>query len=282
MQAKRSLLVTYLRTSGTPENPTWSLIGDGVTTLSISYEPESEDLQYINHDTATTALKRYKPTMSLDGVLEITETGEAVKSYELNPVFSYINDLRRTRSITNENESEILIVELYTGSFDTINNVWTGCKSQRQKVNIQVNEFGGDAGDTISFSSTVNFSGDPSDSVSTYSVSNSSERILIDENNSYTVSYTATNITHANQPTAAYKGLNLRITLTPESGYILPDTVTITVGGSTISQGTKSDYTWNKNTGVIVIKGEKITGDVSITATATKVTTATTSTGESA
>lgn len=277
MQAQRSLLVTYLRTSGTYENPTWSLIGDGVTTLSISYEPESEDLQYINQDTATTALKRYKPTMSLDGVLEMKETGEAVKSYELNPVFSYINSLRRTRSISNE--SEILMVELYTGSFDTINNVWTGCKSQRQNVNIQVNEFGGEAGDTISFSSTVNFSGDPSDSVSTYSVSNSSERILIDENNSYTVSYTATNITHANQPTAAYKGLNLRITLTPESGYILPNEVTITVGGSTISQGTKSDYTWNKNTGVIVIKGEKITGDVSITATATKVTT---ETGESA
>lgn len=263
MQAQRSLLVTYLRTSGTYENPTWSLIGDGVTTLSISYEPESEDLQYINQDTATTALKRYKPTMSLDGVLEMKETGTTVKSYELNPVFSYINSLRRTRSISNE--SEILMVELYTGSFDTINNVWTGCKSQRQNVNIQVNEFGGEAGDTISFSSTVNFSGDPSDSVSTYSIINSSERTLINESNSYTVSYTTTNITHANQPTAAYTGLDLRITLTPESEYTLPDTVTITVGSSSISQGT--DYTWNKNTGVIIIKGEKITGNVSITAT---------------
>jgi hypothetical protein len=177
MQAKRSLLCTYLKTGGTAESPTWSLIGDGFTTNKISYEPDPEDTQYINQDSATTTLKRYKPTMSLEGVIEMTEVpGTGTTSYTLNPVFEYVNNLRRSRNISNE--TEILIVELYSGTLNSTTNKYEACYGQRQKVNMQVEEFGGDAGDTISFSATINFQGDPTDTSTTYDVVNTSARTV--------------------------------------------------------------------------------------------------------
>lgn len=262
MQAKRSLLCTYLKTGNSGTISDWSLIGDGFTTNSISYGPESEDLQYINQDTASTALKNYKPTMSLEGVIEMTESGTTSKTYTLDPVFNYVNELRRSRNISNE--SELLIVELYTGTFDTVNNIYTNCKAQQQKVNIQIEEFGGEAGDTISFSATINFEGDPIDSVSTYSVVNTSKRKLISSDNTRTVTYTLTNITATGQPTKAYDSIDLNTTITADSGYTLPATVSITSGGDTLTVNT--DYTYNSATGRIKINGSSIDGNIVITA----------------
>ena len=265
MQAKRSLLRIYLKTGSTGTISDWSLIGDGFTTNTISYEPDSEDLQYINQDTASTTLKRYKPTMNLEGVIEMTESGTTSKTYTLNPVFNYINELRRSRSISNE--TEILIVELYTGTLDTINNVWANCKSQRQKVNVQVEEFGGDAGETITYSATVNFNGDPIDSVSTYSVVNTSAGTLISSANTRTVTYTLTHATATNQPTKAYDGIDLNTTITADASYVLPSSITVTVGATTLTADT--DYTWNNATGRLSILGSKIDGNVTVTVTAT-------------
>lgn len=266
MQAKRSLLCTYLKTGSTGTISDWSLIGDGFTTNTISYEPDSDDLQYINQDTATTSLKRYKPTMSLEGVIEMDESGTTSKTYTLNKVFEYINNLRRKREVTS-NESEILIVELYTGTLDTINNVWTNCKAQRQKVNIQIEEFGGDAGETITYSATVNFNGDPIDSVSTYSVVNTSARTLISSANTRTVTYTLTHATATNQPTKAYDGIDLNATITAAASYVLPSSITVAVGATTLTADT--DYTWNNATGRLTIFGSKIDGNVTVTVTAT-------------
>lgn len=264
MQAKRSLLCTYLRTAGDESTPTWSLIGEGFTTNSISYEPDSEDNQYINMDSATTTLKRYKPTMSLEGVIEMTENKSGnEKTYTLDPVFDYVNQLRRSREVTNE--SELLIVELYTGTLNIGANVFEGCSAQRQKVNMQVEEFGGEAGETISFSATINFQGDPTDSTSVYDVLNTSARTLLGSDKKVTVTYTVTNCTATNQPANAYKGADLTVTVTPSSGYHLPDTITVESGTTTLVANT--DYSYNKTTGKIVIKGSKITGNLEITCT---------------
>lgn len=269
MQAKRSLLCTYLRTNPMSEqNPTWSLIGDGFSTNSISYEPDPEDTQYINQDSATTILKRYKPTMSLDGVIEMSETvSGSSKSYTLNPVFEYVNNLRRSREVSNE--SEILIVELYSGTLNTGANVWENCYAQRQKINMQVEEFGGEAGDTISFTAQINFQGDPTDSTSTYNVFNTSARTLIDSSKKVTVTYTLSNCTATGESTSAYKGTDLSATIKPSAGYKLPDTITVESGSTTLVANT--DYTYNKTTGKVAISGAKITDNVEITCTAVSV-----------
>jgi hypothetical protein len=102
--------------------------------------------------------------------------GTGTTSYTLNPVFEYVNNLRRSRNISNE--TEILIVELYSGTLNSTTNKYEACYGQRQKVNMQVEEFGGDAGDTISFSATINFQGDPTDTSTTYDVVNTSARTV--------------------------------------------------------------------------------------------------------
>lgn len=270
MQAKRSLLCTYLRTAGTDQSPTWSLIGDGFTSNSISYNPESEDKQYINMDSATTTLKKYKPTMKLDGVVEMSEVEDGddeeinSKHYNLNAVYKYLNDLRRSRNVSNE--SEILIVELYTGTLNEGANVFEGCSAQRQKVNIQVEEFGGDAGDTISFSSTVNFEGDPSDSTTTYDIYNMSTRDILPSTEKFAVTYSLTNAIATKKPLNAYKNKALSVVLKAESGYHLPDTITVANGAATLAVNT--DYRYDKATGKVEILENKITGAVTITCTA--------------
>lgn len=269
MQAKRSLLCTYLRTAGDETNPTWSLIGDGFTTNSISYNPDSEDKQYINMDSATTILKKYKPTMKLEGVIEMDEVEDETdgevnsKHYNLNAVYNYINNLRRSRNVSNE--SEILIVELYTGTLNVGANVYEGCSAQRQQVNIQIDEFGGDAGDTISFSSTVNFEGDPSDSITTYDIYNLSTRDILPLNEKFSVTYSLTNVIATTKPLHAYKSKALLVVLKAENGYNLPDTITVANDSSTLTVNT--DYKYNKVTGKVEILKDKITGAVTITCT---------------
>lgn len=78
----------------------------------------------------------------------------------------------------------------------------------------------------------------------------------------YSVTYTLTNLTATNQPTSVNKNAALSATLTAASGYKLPDTITVTMGGTTLESGT--GYTYNSATGAVGITS--VTGDVVITA----------------
>lgn len=53
-------------------------------------------------------------------------------------------------------------------------------------------------------------------------------------------------------------------TINPEEGYRLPESITVTVGGKTLVEGT--DYTYDKTTGLVNIDASKVTGDVVINA----------------
>ncbi len=64
--------------------------------------------------------------------------------------------------------------------------------------------------------------------------------------------------------TEANPGKDYTAIITPTTGYWLPDSITVTVGGSAISQG--SGYSYDKSTGIIKINGSAITGDIRITA----------------
>ena len=66
-------------------------------------------------------------------------------------------------------------------------------------------------------------------------------------------------------PTTIRHGQTLSITFTPTTHYTLPDSVTVTMGGSTVST---TYYTWTKSTGVLLLKSN-ITGNVTISMTAT-------------
>ncbi len=82
-----------------------------------------------------------------------------------------------------------------------------------------------------------------------------------------TVTHAVTNLTYSGGTTAT-TGVAYSDTLTPATGYDRPATITITVNGNTLTAGT--DYTYNSGNGAINILGNKITGNIVITAAAQK------------
>lgn len=140
---RRSQFKTFLNT-GTAEAPTWSLIGDGVTTASINYNPQTSEEVYIHEDSGTTQIESYKPTMPLEATAK-----------KGDPAFDYVDNLRKTRAVLSAAEGEVVNVWLYETPTDG------EYPAERQKVSIQIDEFGGDGGSAAKISYTLNFMGDP-------------------------------------------------------------------------------------------------------------------------
>lgn len=84
--------------------------------------------------------------------------------------------------------------------------------------------------------------------------------------NQYTVTHTLDGVTKSSGATganAATYGTNYTAEFAASSGYALPETITVTIGGSTKTAGT--EYTWNQGTGTVTITGSYITGNIVIT-----------------
>lgn len=140
---KRSQFRTFLNT-GSVGTPTWSLIGDGVTTGAIQYNPKTSEETYIHEDSASIAVESYAPTMPLES---IAVSGDAV--------FEYIDTLRKGRSVLSAAVAEVVNVWMYKASIGGF------YPAEKQSVSLQVDEFGGDGGTAAKLNFTVNFVGDP-------------------------------------------------------------------------------------------------------------------------
>ena len=65
MAEMRDVLRHYFNI-GTESSPEWALLGDGITSLTEEFNPESDTKQYINQKNGTTSLKSYTPSMSVE------------------------------------------------------------------------------------------------------------------------------------------------------------------------------------------------------------------------
>ncbi|RPJ29446.1 MAG: hypothetical protein EHM33_00945 [Chloroflexi bacterium] len=140
---KRSLVLTYLDTTPAASE-TWSLLGDGVTTGLINMNPKTTEETYITDDNATITVDSYAPTMPIEMTCV---TGD--------PVFEYIDGLRKSRAVLGDAETEIVNVWNYeTGGP-------TAAPAEKQAVSIQIDSFGGDGGQATKINFTINFVGDP-------------------------------------------------------------------------------------------------------------------------
>lgn len=84
--------------------------------------------------------------------------------------------------------------------------------------------------------------------------------------NTYSVTHTLTNVTASSGATgasAASSGSAYNATFAASSGYTLPSTISVTIGGNAATAGT--DYTWNSSTGAFEVPAEKVTGNIVIT-----------------
>lgn len=269
MQAKRSLLCRYLKI-----NDEWVLIGKGFTENTTNYNPDSDDIQYINEDTKRTELKSYAPTMSLTGVIEMDGT-----SYpsSMNKIFEYLNDMRRKRTI--ETSGEILEIELYTcTAYDKTSTPYKfkNCKSSRNMVNFQFEDFGGEAGNSISFTATINYVGNATNLDDLYDVADTTDRTpTITSPSTKTITYTLDKVSKVFARTATDPNNGIYVTpnetltsqFVADDGFNLPTSVTVKNGDSALTVST--DYTWDNTSGLLFIKANKITNNVTISITGT-------------
>jgi hypothetical protein len=144
-KVKRSEFALFLDTTPAATAPTWSRVGEGVTTGTVNYNPETTTETYIHEDTATTTLERYAPTVPFEAQCINTDA-----------VFEFIDNLRRTRAVGSDAETDALLVYLY--ETPTSSDKYP---AELQPVSIQIDSFGGDGGATNRINFTVNFIGDP-------------------------------------------------------------------------------------------------------------------------
>jgi len=140
---KRSEVMTFMDI--TPASTaTYKLIGDGVTTGAIGYNPKTTEETYIHEDSATITVESYAPTMPVEAI--------AVSGDE---VFEFIDGLRVARATLDDAETTIVNVWAYESGGPT------AYPAEEQEVSIQIDEFGGDGGTAVKINYTINFIGDP-------------------------------------------------------------------------------------------------------------------------
>lgn len=142
-KVKRSKLAIFLDTSGGEKTAEWALIGNGVTEQTIAYNPTTSDEVYIHQDSSTVDVESYKPN--------IPTPMTAIKG---DPVFDYVDGLRKTRAIGADARTKICIVYLYetetTGAYP----------AEQNDCSIQIDDFGGAGGESATINFTINLIGD--------------------------------------------------------------------------------------------------------------------------
>lgn len=140
---KRSEFRTFLNT-GTTVTPIWSLIGAGVTTGAINYNPQTVEEVYIHQDSGTTEIQSYKPSMPVEAT--------AIKG---DAAYDFVDTIRKSRKILTNAHAEVVNVWLYEAA------VAGAYPAERQSVSIQIDDFGGDGGQAAKINYTINYLGDP-------------------------------------------------------------------------------------------------------------------------
>ena len=140
---KRSQFASFLNI-GTKESPTWARMGKGITSQTVAYNPASTSETYIDEDSATTSLDSYAVNIATPQT-----------AYAGEPVFDYVDGLRRARAVGAESESQVMLVYIY-------DNAGSGQYSAEvNNCTIQIDDFGGDGGASVVMNYTVNLNGDP-------------------------------------------------------------------------------------------------------------------------
>jgi len=140
---KRSEVQSFMNT--TPlATATYSLIGDGVVTGTINYNPQTSEETYIHEDSAAIAVESYAPNMPVEAT--------AVSGDE---VFEFVDTLRRNRAVLSDAETDIVNVWMYESGGPA------AYPAEKQPVSIQIDDFGGDGGQAVKINYTINFVGAP-------------------------------------------------------------------------------------------------------------------------
>lgn len=149
-KVKRTEFAAFLNT-GTKETKKWSRIGKGVTGQTVAYNPTVTEEQYINEESGTSSIEAYKVNVPTPQT-----------AYKGDPVFDYVDNMRRKRLVNADAETEILFVYLYEKTVEGEEPSQTiKYAAEQNNCAIQVDDFGGDAGNPVVLNYTINLNGDP-------------------------------------------------------------------------------------------------------------------------
>lgn len=142
-KVKRSQFATYLNiaASGSPEE--WSLMGVGITSGEVAYNPNIETVTYIHEDSGGAVVVGYAPAMPIEAM--------AVAG---DPIFAFVDNLRKTRALLGYAHTEAVNVWLYETPISGI------YPAEYQPVTISLDTFGGEGGSSSKINFGVNYRGD--------------------------------------------------------------------------------------------------------------------------
>lgn len=129
---------------GTAETPQYVLLGDGITSLTEEFNPESETKQYINQANGTTSIKSYTPSISVEK--------EYIKDDDLQ---DWINEKIKTLPTGSAAQSDYVRVNI----LETPSS-GGGYKAVKRKCSYQFDSIGGDAGAELMNAMTLGGIGD--------------------------------------------------------------------------------------------------------------------------
>ena len=146
----RSLVAHYLDSTPDETAATYELFGDGISDLTMNYNPNVSTETFVDDDTANIQVESYAPTIPVE---QIVWSGD--------DLFDYIDSLRQAGPATlADAETYIVEVRLY----ETPDTPATSYPATRWPCSIQIdNGPGGPGGESARIGFTINVTGDAVD-----------------------------------------------------------------------------------------------------------------------
>lgn len=141
MSEMREMLRHYFNI-GTIETPEWVLLGDGITSLTEEFNPESDTKQYINQSNGSTAIKSYTPSISVE------------REYISDKLQDWINEKIKTLPTGSKAISEYVRINLLEKPTDS------KYPAVKRRCTYQFDSVGGDAGSELMNAMTLGGVGD--------------------------------------------------------------------------------------------------------------------------
>lgn len=139
-KVSREQIATYLDT--TPDSSrTWKILGVGITDYGQDYNPQTTTEKWIIHKNATTTLDSFQ-----------IQASASQTCYFGDPVYDYVNNLRRTAGVGSKVVSHVLDIDLYDSTNDNY-------KATEYECAVIVTSYA--KGETPKIEYTIYYNGDP-------------------------------------------------------------------------------------------------------------------------
>lgn len=98
----REQIATYLNVTPEALTPDYEIVGVGITDYGQDYNPQTTTEKWIIHKNATTTLDSFQ-----------IQASASQACYYGDPVYDYVNNLRRTAGVGSKVNTQVLDIDLY-------------------------------------------------------------------------------------------------------------------------------------------------------------------------